>query len=380
MEIKYFDHAATTQIKKEVLEAMMPYLDDEYGNPSSMHIKGTEAKKAMEEARNKIAIGIGAKANEIYFTSGGSEADNTAIKGFARANKTKGKHIITSKIEHKAILETCHSLEDEGFEITYLNVDSYGKIDMKELVNSIREDTILISIMFANNEIGTLQPIKEIGKIAHAHHIAFHTDAVQVIGNVKIDVNELQVDMLSMSAHKFYGPKGIGALYVREEINFQSLIHGGGQERGKRGGTENVANIVGMGKAIELANENLEKYNQKLYSLSQIFFKEIKQEIPNVKLNGHPSERLKGNVNLTLQNIDAESLILLLSEKGFCISTASACTSNTKNISHVLKAIGLTNEEAKGTIRITFGEENSEKEVKQLAHHISEIIHKLEKM
>lgn len=380
MQIKYFDHAATTQIRKEVLDEMMPYLDNEFGNPSSMHIKGTEAKKAVSEAREKIANGIGAKADEIYFTSGGSEADNLAIKGFAKANKKKGRHIITSKIEHKAILETCHALEEEGFDVTYLDVDHYGRVKLEELEKAIREDTILISIMFANNEIGTLQPIKEIGKIARKHKVPFHTDAVQVIGNIKIDVDELQIDMLSMSSHKFYGPKGIGALYVRNGLDFASLIHGGGQEKGKRAGTENVANIVGMGKAIELANKNLEKYNQKLEQLSQTFLNEIKKEIPNAKLNGHPLDRLKGNVSISFKNIDAESLILLLSEKGFCISAASACSSNTRNISHVLKAIGLSDDESKGTIRITFGEENTIKDVKQLVGQIVDIIRKLEMM
>ena len=309
-----------------------------------------------------------------------TEADNLAIKGFAKANKKKGRHIITSKIEHKAILETCHALEEEGFDVTYLDVDHYGRVKLEELEKAIREDTILISIMFANNEIGTLQPIKEIGKIARKHKVPFHTDAVQVIGNIKIDVDELQIDMLSMSSHKFYGPKGIGALYVRNGLDFTSLIHGGGQEKGKRAGTENVANIVGMGKAIELANENLEKYNQKLEQLSQTFLNEIKKEIPNAKLNGHPLDRLKGNVSISFKNIDAESLILLLSEKGFCISAASACSSNTRNISHVLKAIGLSDDESKGTIRITFGEENTIKDVKQLVDQIVDIIRKLEMM
>lgn len=379
MEIKYFDHAATTQMKKEVLDAMLPFLDEEYGNPSSIHVKGTEAKTALEMARKKIAECINADSDEIYFTSGGTEADNTAIKGFARANKKKGNHIITTKIEHKAILESCSTLEDEGFEITYVNVDKYGFVNLEELENSIKDNTILISVMFANNEIGTIQPIKEIEKIAHKHKVAFHTDAVQVIGNIKVDVKELNVDMLSMSAHKFYGPKGIGALYVNKNINFNPIINGGGQERRKRGGTENVANIVGMAKALEIANENLEKYNDKLYNLSRTFLDEI-NNFDDVKLNGHPVKRLKGNVNLSFKDIDAESLLLLLSERGICISTASACSSNSKNFSHVLMAIGLSQEEAKGTIRITFGEDNTTDDAIMLADNIKNIIWQLKEM
>ena len=379
MEIKYFDHAATTQMKKEVLDAMLPFLDEEYGNPSSIHVKGTEAKTALEMARKKIAECINADSDEIYFTSGGTEADNTAIKGFARANKKKGNHIITTKIEHKAILESCSTLEDEGFEITYVNVDKYGFVNLEELEDAIKDNTILISVMFANNEIGTIQPIKEIGKIAHKHKVAFHTDAVQVIGNIKVDVKELNVDMLSMSAHKFYGPKGIGALYVNKNMNFNPIINGGGQERRKRGGTENVANIVGMAKAIEIANENLEKYNDKLYNLSRTFLDEI-NNFDDVKLNGHPVKRLKGNVNLSFKDIDAESLLLLLSERGICISTASACSSNSKNFSHVLMAIGLSQEEAKGTIRITFGEDNTTDDAIMLADNIKNIIWQLKEM
>lgn len=379
MEIKYFDHAATTQMKKEVLDAMLPFLDEEYGNPSSIHVKGTEAKTALEMARKKIAECINADSDEIYFTSGGTEADNTAIKGFARANKKKGNHIITTKIEHKAILESCSTLEDEGFEITYVGVDKCGFVNLKELEDAIKDNTILISVMFANNEIGTIQPIKEIGKIAHKHKVAFHTDAVQAIGNIKVDVKELNVDMLSMSAHKFYGPKGIGALYVNKNMNFNPIINGGGQERRKRGGTENVANIVGMAKAIEIANENLEKYNDKLYNLSRTFLDEI-NNFDDVKLNGHPVKRLKGNVNLSFKDIDAESLLLLLSERGICISTASACSSNSKNFSHVLMAIGLSQEEAKGTIRITFGEDNTTDDAIMLADNIKNIIWQLKEM
>ena len=378
MDIKYFDHAATTQIKKEVLDEMYPYLDEEYGNPSSMHIKGNIAKDAIEIARNKIAKSINSEPEEIYFTSGGTEADNIAIKGFARANKKRGNHVITTKIEHKAILESCKELEDEGFEITYLNVDKYGQINLKELREAIKKSTILISVMFANNEIGTIQPIKEIGEIASEHEIVFHTDAVQVIGNIEIDVKKLKIDMLSISAHKFYGPKGVGCLYVNKKLNFNGLINGGGQERRKRSGTENVAGIVGFGKAIELATKNIDEYNRKLYKVSRKFLDEISDDVIKIRLNGHPVRRLKGNVNITIDNIDAESLLLLLSQSGFCISTASACTSN--SISHVLKAIGLTEKEAKETIRITFGEENTEKDVEDLIKNMKDIINKLKTM
>jgi len=335
MQIKYFDHAATTQLKKEVLDEMMPYLEDEYGNPSSIHRKGVIAKQAINNSRKRIAKSINAKEEEIYFTSGGTESDNTAIKGFARANKKKGNHIITTKIEHKAILESCRILEDEGFEITYVNVDKFGMVNILELEESIKESTILISVMFANNEVGTIQPIKEIGEIARKHNIVFHTDAVQAIGNVKIDVKELNIDMLSMSAHKFYGPKGVGVLYVNDNISFFPIINGGGQEKNKRGGTENVANIVGMGKAIEMANEDVEKYNRKLYNLSNTLLEEINKYNIKFKLNGHPTKRLKGNLNLTFEGVDGESLLLLLSENGNCISTASACGTNSKKISHV---------------------------------------------
>lgn len=380
MNIKYFDNAATTQMKKEVLEEMMPYLDDEYGNPSSIHLKGISAKSAIESAREKIAKAINAEKEEIYFTSGGSEADNMALKGFARANKKRGKHIITTQIEHKAILETCKELEEEGFEISYISVDKYGVVNLKELKDSIKQNTILISVMFANNEIGTIQPIDEIGKIAEEHNIAFHTDAVQAIGNIDIDVKKSKIDMLSMSSHKFYGPKGIGCLYVDKKIKFNAIINGGGQEKNKRSGTENVANIVGMGKAIEISTEKIKEYNEKLYALSTSFLNEMKKYFGSVILNGHPIKRLKGNVNISLKDVDGESLLLLLSERGMCISTASACGSNNKKYSHVLKAIGLTAEEARGTIRITFGENNTIKDTILLAKNIKSIIEKLEKM
>ena len=380
MEIKYFDHAATTPVKKEVLDVMKPFFSDEYGNPSSIHIKGALAKEAIEKAREEIAECINADKNEIYFTSGGTESDNMAIKGFAKANKKKGNHIITTQIEHKAILESCKELEDEGFEVTYIGVDKYGIVNLNELEECIKENTILISVMFANNEIGSIQPIKKIGDIAHKYNIAFHTDAVQAMGNVRINVKEMNIDMLSMSGHKFYGPKGVGVLYVNDGIFFKPIISGGGQEKNKRGGTENVANIVGIGKALKLATENIETYNQKLYGLSETFLNEIDKRNINVKLNGHPLKRLKGNINLTLKGVDAESLLLLLSEKGICISNGSACSANSKKSSHVLKSIGLTDDEAKETIRITFGEDNETKDVKYLAEEIEKIVYNLNEM
>lgn len=292
MKIRYFDHAATTAVKEEVLKEMLPYFSIEYGNASSIYTIGRKSKRAVEQARQKVAKAMNAKPKEIYFTACGSEADNLALKGVAYANKEKGKHIITTKIEHPAILESCKTLERQGFEITYLNVDENGFISVQELENQIRKDTILISIMFANNEIGTIQPIEEVGRIAKAHGILFHTDSVQAVGNVKIDVDKMNIDLLSMSAHKFYGPKGIGALYVRDGVNFERIQDGGHQEKNKRAGTENVPGIVGLGKAIELAYENLEAYNEKLTNLRDYYFSQIEEKIPNIKINGDRNKRL----------------------------------------------------------------------------------------
>lgn len=334
MKIRYFDHAATTYVKEEVLKEMLPYFSLQYGNASSIYSIGRKSKKAIEEAREKVAKAINSKTKEIYFTSCGSEADNLALKGIAYANKEKGKHIITSKIEHPAILESCKTLEKQGFQITYLNVNKDGLISLEELENSIREDTILISIMYANNEIGTIEPIKEIGEIAKKHKILFHTDSVQAIGNVKIDVDEMNIDLLSMSAHKFYGPKGVGALYVREGVKFDRIQDGGHQEKNKRAGTENIAGIVGLGKAIELACMNLEKYNQKLTSLRDYYFLEVEKKIQNIKINGDRLNRLPGNANISFENIDGGELLLKLDEVGICASTGSACSSRvSKSIS-----------------------------------------------
>lgn len=327
MKIRYFDHAATTPVREEVLKEMLPYFSLQYGNASSIYSIGRNSKRKVEQARQRIANVINSKIKEIYFTSCGSEADNLALKGIAYANSKKGKHIITTKIEHPAILESCKTLEKQGFEITYLNVNKDGVISLQELENSIREDTILISIMFANNEIGTIQPIKEIGYIAKKHQILFHTDSVQAIGNVKIDVDEMNIDLLSMSAHKFYGPKGVGALYVRDGVKFDRIQDGGHQEKNKRAGTENVAGIVGLGKAIELADKGLEEYNAKLTNLRDYYFSKIEEQIPKIKINGHRTNRLPGNANISFENVDGQELLLKLDERGICASTGSACSS-----------------------------------------------------
>ncbi len=347
MNLIYCDHAATTPVKEEVLKEMLPYFSINYGNPSSIYSIGRRSKKAIDKAREKVAQAIGANEKEIYFTSCGSEADNLAIKGIAKANIKKGKHIITSKIEHPAVLNSCKSLEKEGYEITYLNVDENGFIDLEQLKNSIKDETILITIMFANNEIGTIQPIKEISKIAKEHNIIFHTDAVQAVGNVKINVNDLGIDLLSLSAHKFYGPKGVGALFVKEGINFEKIQDGGHQEKNKRAGTENVAGIVGLGKAIELSNQNIENYNSKLLKLRNYFFKEITTKFENVKINGDLKQRLPGNINISFPNIDGEELLLKMDSLNICASAGSACSSGSLEPSHVLLAIGLDSKYAR---------------------------------
>lgn len=376
-KIRYFDHSATTKVKEEILKEMLPYFGVEYGNPSSLYSLGRKAKNVKEQSRIKVAKAINCKPEEIYFTSCGSESDNLGIKGIAYANRYKGNHIITSKIEHPAVLNTCKSLEKEGFRVTYLNVDKDGFINLDELRNSITNSTILISIMFANNEIGTIEPIEEIGKIAKIHNVIFHTDAVQAIGNIRIDVNKLNIDSLSMSAHKFYGPKGIGALYIKEGINFRKIQDGGHQENDKRAGTENVPGIVGIGKAIEIANKNLDKYNQKLQYLRDYLISEIETKIPSVKLNGHRIKRLPGNVNISFDGINGGDLLLNLDDKGICASAGSACSSGNEKPSHVLTAIGLQNNLSKGTLRITLGEENTKEDVDYLVKNLVEIIKKL---
>ena len=378
-KIKYFDHASTTPVKEEVLKEMIPYFNLEFGNPSSLYSIGRRNRRAVEEAREKVARAINAKPNEIYFTSCGSESDNLAIKGIAFENKHKGNHIITSKIEHPAVLNTCKMLEQEGFKVTYLDVNKKGLIDLKILEESITDKTILISIMFANNEIGTIQPIKEIGKIAKKHNIYFHTDAVQAMGNIKIDVNNMNIDSLSMSAHKFYGPKGVGALYIREGSPFKKLQDGGHQEKDKRAGTENVPGIVGLGKAIEIANNNIDRYNKKLVYLRDYYINQVEEKIPDVKLNGDRVNRLPGNANFSFKYVDGEELLLDLDAKGIAASSGSACSSGTDAPSHVLLAIGLTAETAKGALRITMGEENTKEDIDYLVSTLTEIVRKIRK-
>lgn len=338
---------------------------------------GRRAKKAVEEARERVAKAIGSKNKEIYFTSGGSESDNIALKGIAFANKEKGNHIITTKIEHPAILNTCRTLEKQGFEVTYLNVDKEGLINLEELKEAITDKTILISVMFANNEIGTIEPIEQIGKIAKEHNILFHTDSVQAIGNVKIDVNKMNIDMLSMSAHKFYGPKGIGVLYIREGIKCNKLQDGGHQERELRAGTENVAGIVGLGKAIEIAYKNFDEYNSKLTNLRNYYISEINEKIPNTKLNGSIKYRLPGNANISFKGVDGESLLLNLDMEGICASSGSACSTGQNTPSHVLLAIGVPSSLAYGALRVTLGEENSKDDIDYLVEKLTKIVEKL---
>lgn len=376
----YFDHAATTAVKEEVLKEMIPYFTIEYGNASAMYGIGRNAKRAIEEAREKVAKAINCEPKEIYFTSCGSESDNLAIKGIAYANKEKGNHIITTKIEHHAVIDSCRTLEQEGFNVTYLNVNSNGIIDLNELESAITNKTILISVMFANNEIGSIQPIEEIGRIAKKHNILFHTDSVQAVGNVKIDVKKMNIDLLSMSAHKFYGPKGVGALYKKEGINCKKILDGGHQEKNLRAGTENVAGIVGMGKAIELADKNLEEYNNKLRDLRDYFIEQIEQKIQYIKINGDRIKRLPGNSNISFKFIDGEALLLKLDEVGICASGGSACNTGEAQPSHVLIAIGLEDELANGTLRITFGYENTKEEVDYLVDNLIKIVQDLRNM
>ncbi|MDO4381847.1 MAG: cysteine desulfurase NifS [Clostridia bacterium] len=376
----YFDNAATTKLDDEVLKEMLPYLKDNYGNPSSIYKLGREARKAIEDSREKIAKVLNCKANEIYFTAGGSESDNTAIKGIAKANKKRGNHIITSKIEHPAVLETCKQLEKEGFEITYISVDEKGIVDLEELKKSIKPTTILITIMFANNEIGTIQPIEEIGKIAKGNNIYFHTDSVQAVGSIKIDVQKLKIDSLSLSGHKFYGPKGVGALYVKTGVPFEKFISGGHQERNKRAGTENVAGIVGIGKAIELAYENLDEYNKKIKELRDYYVKQVEEKIPYIKINGDMEKRLPGNSNISFRFIEGEGLLLNLDLKGICASSGSACTSGSLDPSHVLLAIGLPHEIAHGSLRVSIGKYNTKEEIDYLIENLMEIVTRLREM
>lgn len=376
----YLDNSATTPLKKEVLDEMMPYLTENYGNPSSIYNIGQIAKAAVEKAREQVANAIGASPNEIYFTGCGSEADNWAIKGIARAKERKGKHIISSAIEHHAVLHTLNYLEKQGFEVTYLPVDQYGKISLEDLKNAIRPDTILITIMTANNEIGTIEPIREIGEIARKNQIVFHTDAVQAIGVMEIDVKSMNIDMLSMSAHKFGGPKGVGALYVKNGVRPEIFMHGGAQERARRAGTENVASIVGMGKAITLAAQNIPEKAKKLCAMRDYLIQNIMGKIPYVKLNGHPTDRLPGNVNFSFQYIEGESLLLMLDLNGIAASSGSACTSGSLDPSHVLLALGMPHETAHGSLRISIGDQNTKEEIDQVIKILPGIVQRLRDM
>ena len=379
-KIIYFDHAATTYVKPEVFDAMKPWFTELYGNPSSIYSLGRESKKAIEEARAQIAWCLNAHPTEVYFTGSGTEADNWAIKGVAYANRKKGKHLITSVIEHHAVLEAFVYLRKEGFEVTYLPVDENGLINPEELKKAIRPDTTLVSIMFANNEIGTVQPIQKLAAIAHERGSIFHTDAVQAMGNIRVNVKDLGVDLLSMSAHKFYGPKGVGALYVKKGVKLDNFMHGGAQERNKRAGTENVPGVIGLATALKLATDNLEAYNKHLQTLSNRLVDKVMERIPYVRLNGDRKQRLPGNVNLSFRFIEGESLLLMLDMKGIQASSGSACTSGSLDPSHVLLAIGLPHEIAHGSLRITFGEKNTEEEVDFLVDNLEEIVGKLRKM
>lgn len=359
----YLDYSATTPVKKEVLESMMPFFTEEYGNPSSLYKKGRVVKEHINKARKQVADLIGASENGIFFTSGGTEADNWAVKGIAEARKNKGNHIITTKIEHHALLHTCEYLEKQGYEVTYLSVNNHGLIDLQELKDAIRPTTILISIMFINNEVGTIQPIKEIGAIAKEHNIVFHTDAVQAIGNVEIDVQDMNIDILSMSSHKIYGPKGIGALYLNRRINLPNYIHGGAQEFKKRSGTENVPGIIGFGKAAELAKKNLDEHIAHLTKLRDYFIKMIMENIEGVKLNGHPQKRHPGNINITISFVEGETTLLFLDINGIYASSGSACSSSSFEASHVLQALGIPLEDALSSVRFTVGDFTTKEDI-----------------
>ena len=376
----YADNAATTKVAPEVVDAMLPYFTETYGNPSSIYNEGRTARVAVEKAREQVAKAIGASPKEIYFTGSGSEADNWALRSTARALSKKGNHIITSAVEHHAVLHTCQDLEKQGFEVTYLPVDKYGMVSPDDVKAAIKDTTIMISIMFANNEIGTIMPIAEIGKIAKEAGVVFHTDAVQAVGNVEIDVKAMNIDMLSLTAHKFHGPKGCGALYVRQGVKLMSFITGGAQERMRRAGTENVPGIVGLGKAIELATANIKEKQEKLIALRDRYIKKVLETVPYSRLNGHPTERLAGNANISFEYIEGEGLLLSLDQKGIAASSGSACTSGSLDPSHVLLAIGLKHEQAHGSLRTSFGEDTTVEDIDYMVDAIAEIVARLRSM
>ncbi len=374
------DHAATTPVIPQVLEKMLPYFTENFGNASSIYSEGREAKKAIEGAREKVAKALGASTGEIYFTGGGTEADNWAVRGVAYANRAKGNHIITSSVEHHAVLHTCKSLEKEGFEVTYLPVDEFGRVSARDVKAAITDKTVLISIMYANNEIGTVMPIEEIGKIAKEAKVIFHTDAVQALGLIPINVQKLGVDLLSLSAHKFGGPKGIGALYIRKGTKIGTFMNGGAQGSNRRAGTENTPAIVGMGEAIEIAVSNIDEKTKKLTALRDSYIDKVLDKIPYSRLNGHPTERLASNANISFQFIEGEGMLLSLDMKGISASSGSACTSGSLDPSHVLLAIGLKHEEAHGSLRVTFGEENTMEDVDYIVDTLAGIVERLRSM
>ncbi len=376
----YLDHNATTPVHPEVLEAMLPFYKEGFGNASSIHSFGREAKVALEESREKVAKLLNTDPLEIYFTSGGTESDNLAVKGIAWANRKKGNHIITSKIEHHAILESCKYLERQGFEVTYLPVDKYGLVDPDELKKNIRKETILVSIMHANNEVGTIEPIPELSKIAKENGVYFHTDAVQSTGKIKIDVNNLGVDLLSLSAHKFYGPKGVGAIYITRGVRLTPLAHGGHHEKARRAGTENVPGIVGLAKALEIANRDMEKEDNRLKNLSERFFERITEKIPDVYLNGHPELRIPNTLNLSFKGVEGESIILSLDLKGIAVASGSACTSGTLEPSHVLSAMGVPPDLAQSSLRFSFGRSNTIDDIDYVVEVLPEIVSRLRAM
>jgi len=376
----YLDHAATTPTHPEVVKAMLPYFTDAFGNPSSIYSYGQEAKGAIEDARTKVAELISARSEEIVFTSGGTEADNFALKGIVYANEHKGNHIITSSIEHHAVMEVCKFLERRGFRITRLPVDKYGLVDPQDVKRAITDKTILISVMHANNQVGTIEPVEEIGKIAREARVYFHTDAVQTVGHIPVNVDELKVDLLSIAAHKFYGPKGVGALYVRKGTRLVSLMHGGEQEKRRRAGTENVPAIVGLGKAVELAGQEMDKEAERLAYLRDKLIKGLLEKIDHIRLNGHPTRRLPNNVNVSVDFVEGESMLLNLDLEGICASTGSACSSAILEPSHVLLALGLPPEQAHGSLRFTMGRENTEADVERVLEVLPGIVAKLRAM
>lgn len=359
----YLDHAATTPMSEEVRVAMEPYLKEKYGNASTVYGPGTEARKAVERARELIAETLQAKPSEIYFTSGGSESDNWAVKNLAASYKSKGRHLITSKVEHHAVLNSCEYLQKLGYEVTYLNVDESGRISLEELSEAMREDTTAVSVMFANNEVGTIEPVYQIGKLAREHQVVFHTDAVQAYGQIPVSVQYYQIDLLSASAHKFHGPKGVGFLYIREGIKLPSYIHGGSQERGKRAGTENVAGIVGMGKAAELAHRNMRARIQREIMLRNYLMERVLHEIPDARVNGHRNRRLPGNVSVSFRGVEGASLLILMEEDGICASGGSACNTGESRISYVIEALGVPDDYAPGTVRLTLGKDTTKEEI-----------------